>query len=142
MSPSRRSTVRPAPRRGRARGFTLMEVIMALSIMAGSLLAMAMYVRTLTKTTTDTTVRTMANDLVNQRIETIKGWRVYTTLVSTYNGTSETWASPNPYVGFTRTTAAVRTGPNATADYVTVTVTVSGRGLSSPAKTTTIIAAF
>lgn len=135
-------TAHPQSRSRSRRGFTLMEVIMALSILGGSLLAMAMYVRTLTKSTTDTTVRTMANDLVNQRIETIKGWRVYSTLVSTYNGTTETWASPSPYVGFTRRTYAVQTGPSGTADYITVTVTVTGRGLQSTAKTTTIIAAF
>jgi prepilin-type N-terminal cleavage/methylation domain-containing protein len=129
------------PRRLRA-GFTLIEVILALSILGGSLLGMAVFVRNFTKATTDTTVRTLANDLVNARIEAVKAWRVYSTLVATYHNTSETWAATNIYTGFTRRTYAVRTGPNATADYITVTVTVTGRGLSTTAKTTTIIAAF
>jgi prepilin-type N-terminal cleavage/methylation domain-containing protein len=133
--------MRRAPRRRRV-GFTLIEVMLALSILAGSLLGMAMFVRNFTKATTDTTVRTLANDLVNSRIEAAKSWRVYATLVATYNNTTETWASTNMYTGFTRKTYAVRTGPSTTADYVTVTVTVTGRGLTSTAKTTTIIAAF
>lgn len=131
------------PRRLRA-GFTLIEVMLALSILGGSLLGMAAFVRNFTKATTDTTVRTLANDLVNSRIEAVKGWRTYSTLVATYHNTTETWASTTVYTGFTRRTYAVRTGSLAstTSDYVTVTVTVTGRGLTSTAKTTTIIAAF
>jgi prepilin-type N-terminal cleavage/methylation domain-containing protein len=133
------------PRRTRRRwrpGFTLIEIILALSILGGSLLGMAVFVRNFTKSTTDTTVRTLANDLVNARIEAVKSWRVYSTLVSTYHNTAETFASPSPYVGFTRRTYAVRTGPSTTADYIAVTVTVTGRGLTTTAKTTTIIASF
>ncbi len=137
----RRRPLMTAARRRRA-GFTLVEIILALSILAGSLLGMAMFVRNFTKSTTDTTVRTLANDLVNSRVEAVKGWRVYSTMVATFNATTETWATTNMYTGFTRRTYAVRTGPSATADYVTVTVTVTGRGLTSTAKTTTIIAAF
>lgn len=132
---------RHLPRRLRA-GFTLIEVIIALSILGGSLLGMAAFVRNFTKATTDTTVRTLANDLVNARVEAVKGWRVYTTLVATFHGTTETYASTSPYTGFTRRTYAVRTGPTTTADYITVTVTVTGRGLSTTAKTTTVIASF
>jgi len=130
-----------APRR-RRRAFTLVEIILALSILGGSLLGMAVFVRNFTKTTTDTTVRTLANDLVNARIEEVKGWRVYSTLVATFHNTATTYASPSPYVGFTRRTYAVRTGPSGTADHITVTVTVTGRGLTSTAQTTTIIARF
>ncbi|MCX5760739.1 MAG: prepilin-type N-terminal cleavage/methylation domain-containing protein [Gemmatimonadetes bacterium] len=137
----RRRPLMSASRRRRA-GFTLIEIILALSILAGSLLGMAMFVRNFTKATTDTTVRTLANDLVNARVEAVKGWRVYSTMVATFNATTETWATTSMYTGFTRRTYAVRTGPTATADYVTVTVTVTGRGLTSTAKTTTIIAAF
>jgi prepilin-type N-terminal cleavage/methylation domain-containing protein len=129
------------PRRRRA-GFTLIEIIIALSILAGSLLSMAMFVRNFSRSTTDTTVRTLANDLVNARIEQVKGWRVYSTIVATFDATSETWPSTNIYTGFTRKTYAVRTITANAADYVTVTVAVAGRGLSTTAKTTTIIAAF
>ena len=137
----RRRPLMSASRRRRA-GFTLIEIILALSILAGSLLGMAMFVRNFTKATTDTTVRTLANDLVNSRVEAVKGWRVYSTMVATFNATTETWSTTSMYTGFTRRTYAVRTGPTATADYITVTVTVTGRGLTSTAKTTTIIAAF
>jgi prepilin-type N-terminal cleavage/methylation domain-containing protein len=127
-------------RRVRA-GFTLVEVIIALSILAGSLLGSAVFVRNFSKATTDTTVRTLANDLVNARVEQVKQWRVYSTLVSTFNATTETWPTTNQYTGFTRRTVLLRTN-TATADHITVTVTVTGRGLSASATTSTIIAAF
>jgi len=129
------------PRRLRA-AFTLVEIVLALSILGGALLGMAVFARNFSKSTTDTTVRTLANDLVNARVEQVKGWRVYSTLVSTFHNTTETWPTTSIYTGFTRRTYAVRTNTAGAADYVTVTVTVAGRGLSSTAKTTTIIAAF
>lgn len=135
-------TKRPAFPRHRRAAFTLVEIILALSILGGSLLGMAMFVRNFTTSTTDTTVRTLANDLVNARVEQVKGWRVYSTLVSTFHSSSETWPTTSVYTGFTRRTYVVRTGPTTTADHVTVTVTVTGRGLTSTAKTTTVIAAF
>ena len=130
------------PRRVRA-GFTLIEVIIALSILGGSLLGMAAFVRNFTKATTDTTVRTLANDLVNARVEQVKGWRVYSTLVATFHNITETYTAV-PYRGFTRRTYAVRTGSLAstTTDYITITVVVSDSSSASRAKTTTIIAAF
>jgi hypothetical protein len=84
---------------------------------------------------------TVASDAGSARLETIKGWRVYGTLVATYHSTSETFTG-GPWDGLTRQTFAVRTGPTATDDFVTVTVLVSGRGLTTPVRKSTIIAAF
>jgi hypothetical protein len=69
-------------------------------------------------------------------------------LVATFNSTTETSAttSADPpmtlYPGYTRTTAAVRTGPTATADYVTVTVTVSHTPTSTTVRKSLVFAAY
>ncbi len=62
--------------------------------------------------------------------------------MTTYNNISETWTGTNAWAGFTRRTLVTRTGPTATADYVTVTVIVTGRGLNPAVRRTTAIAAF
>jgi Tfp pilus assembly protein PilV len=123
---------------------TLIEVILAIVILSGAMLGLANFGRKFQHQTSDSTSQTLASDLATQRLEQIKGWRVYSTLASTFNGVSETFASDATYRGFTRTTAAVRCSgcPTATNDYVTVTVTVTGNTLTTAIKKTTIIAAF
>ncbi len=124
------------------RGFSLAEVIVALTILTGSLLGFAVIAQKFTRSNTDVLSRTLASEIATSRIEQIKGARNYTALVSTYNNVNESWGSPNPWAGFTRQTLVTRTGPTATADYVTVTVVVSGRGLTPAVRRTTSIAAF
>lgn len=122
-------------------GFTLVEVIVALSILAGVLIGLSDFTRRFTTATRVAASTTVASDAGSARLETIKGWRAYGTLVATYHSTSETFTG-GPWDGLTRQTFAVRTGPTATDDFVTVTVLVSGRGLTTPVRKSTIIAAF
>ena len=122
-------------------GFTLVEVIVALAILAGVLLGLSDYTRRFTQATARAAATTEASDAAAQQLEAVKGWRNYATLVATYHNASETFTS-GPWNGLTRQTFAVRTGPTATADFVTITVVVSGRGLATPLRKTTIIAAF
>lgn len=124
------------------RGYTLVEVIASLVIISGVILAMAQFSQRFTRQTTDASVEARASDLAVQQLETVKAWRVYGTLVGTFNGTAVDFAAPSPYAGLRRRTLAVRTGPSATADHVTVTVVVTGAGLPAPVRKTTIIAAF
>jgi prepilin-type N-terminal cleavage/methylation domain-containing protein len=124
------------------RGFSLVEVIVALGIMTGSLLGFAYVAQRFTRSNSDVSVRTIASDLVTTRIEQIKGTRNYTSLVTTYNNQVESWTGTDAYAGFTRRTYVTRTGPNAQNDFVTVTVEVSGRGLVPVVRRTTAIAAF
>jgi len=132
---------RSGRRRGISRtGMTLVEVIVAMAILGGAMLGLANFGRKFQHATQDASNQSLASDLATQRIEEIKGDRSYATLVSTYNGTSTTYTDVL-YKGFTRTTAVVRTGPNSTNDYVTVTVSVS-RNNSATVNKTTIIAAF
>jgi prepilin-type N-terminal cleavage/methylation domain-containing protein len=129
-------------RRGPRRGFSLVEIIVALTILTGSLLGFAMIAQRFTRSNTDVATRTLASDLATSRLEQIKGVRNYTSLVSTYNNQVETWTGTSTYNGFTRTTYATRVGPNVNDDYVTVTVVVSGRALTPVVRRTTSIAAF
>jgi prepilin-type N-terminal cleavage/methylation domain-containing protein len=124
------------------RGFSLVEIIVALTILTGSLLGFAMVAQRFTRSNTDVATRTLASDLATSRLEQIKGFRNYTTLVTTYNNQVETWTGTNAYAGFTRTTYVTRIGPNANDDYTTITVVVTGRALAPAVRRTTSIAAF
>lgn len=129
-------------RRAARRGFTLIETIVAISILTGALLGMAVFVKNFTRSTTNSSNRVLANDLVNARIEEIKGWRVYSTLVTTFNATTTTYGTGSIYRGFTRRTFVTRTNTANVHDYVTVTVRVTGRSLPATVSSTTIIARF
>lgn len=124
------------------RGFSLVEVIVALVILSGVLLAMTDFTRQFTRQTTDSATTSRASDVAVQQLETVKAWRSYATIVSTYHNASTSFVAGTPYAGLTRQTLVVRTGPSATADFVTVTVVVTGAGLSAPLRRSTIIAAF
>ena len=126
------------------RGMTLIEVILAVVILSGAMLGLANFGRKFQHATTDATVQALAGDLAVSRLETIKAYRDYATIVSTFDGTVQTYAGDPTYTGFTRKTAAVRCAgcPNGVNDYITVTVTVTGNNLSTPLKKTTYIAAF
>lgn len=124
------------------RGFTIVEVLVAVTILGGVVLGMTEFTRRFTRSTADSAVLARASDLATEQLETVKAWRVYGTLVATYNGATATFTGDTPYRGLTRRTIVARTGPTATTDHTTVTVEVTGGGLASPVKRTTIIAAF
>lgn len=123
-------------------GFTLVEVLVAVTILGGVVLGMTEFTRRFTRATADASVVARASDLATEQLETVKAWRVYGTLVTTYHNTTATFTGASTYRGLTRQTLAVRTGPTATTDHITVTVVVTGAGLSTPVRRTTIIAAF
>jgi len=126
------------------RGMTLIEVMIAIVILSGAMLGLAKFGGKFEHTTATASDMSLASDLAVARIEQIKAFRVYTSLVATYNSTSETFPTDPVYKGFTRTTRVTRCSgcPTATNDYITVTATVSGRSLVAPIAKTTIIALF
>jgi Tfp pilus assembly protein PilV len=130
---------------------TLIEVILAVVILSGSMLGLARFGNLFQHQTSVSSNQTLASDLATQKIEEIKGYRVYTTIVATYNNVTETVFPTDSagYHGFTRLTQAVRTNVavGATAspqanDFITITVTVTGNTLTTPLKKSTIIASF
>ena len=127
-------------------GMTLIEVMIAIVILSGAMLGLAKFGGQFEHTTATSADLSLASDLATARLEQVKAFRVYSTIVSTYNNITETYATDPVYKGFTRVTKATRCNlcsPNPPAnDYTTVTVTVSGRSLVAPIAKTTIIALF
>ena len=123
------------------RGMTLIEVILAIVILSGAMLGLARFGQQFQRQTSSSSTQVLASDLATQRVETIKGWRAYSTLASTYGNTTETFVGDPVYGGFTRGTKAVQTS-TATDNYVTVTVSVSGNNLTTAIAKTTKIAKF
>ena len=123
------------------RGMTLIEVILAIVILSGAMLGLARFGQQFQRNTSTTGTQVIASDLATQRIETIKGWRNYATLVTTYGSTTETFVGDPVYGGFTRVTKAVST-LSSTDDYVTITVTITGNNLTTSIKKSTKIAKF
>ncbi|MBX7118317.1 MAG: type II secretion system GspH family protein [Gemmatimonadaceae bacterium] len=128
------------------RGMTIIEVLFAIVILAGVMLAMSRFGQAFTRAARDAANIAVASDLATARIEAIRGHATYGTLVSTFNGTSETSAgAANPpmtgHTGYVRTTAATRTQSD-TTDFVTITVTVTAPVLSRAVRKTAVIAAF
>ena len=133
-----------APSRRAPRGMTLIEVMIAIVILSGAMLGLAKFGGQFEHATATASDMSLASDLAVARVEQIKAFRTYSTLVATYNNITETYATDPVYNGFSRLTKATRCNlcPTAANDYITVTVTVSGRSLSAPISKTTIIAVF
>jgi prepilin-type N-terminal cleavage/methylation domain-containing protein len=127
----------PTPRRG----MTLIEVILAIVILSGAMLGLARFGQQFQHNTSTSGMQVIASDLATQRLETIKGFRNYASLITTYGATTETFAGDPVYGGFTRYTKTISTS-TATDDYVTVTVSVTGNNLTTPIKKSTKIAKF
>ena len=127
---------------------TLIEVIMSVMILSGVLIGLSNFTRRFQKLTNNHAALASASELATARLEALEQHRPYSTLVSTFNSTTETSATAgaNPpmtqYPGYTRTTSVVRTGPTTTDDYVTVTITVTQTGTSTTVRKSLVIAAF
>ncbi|HEY2851014.1 MAG TPA: prepilin-type N-terminal cleavage/methylation domain-containing protein [Gemmatimonadaceae bacterium] len=126
------------------RGMTLIEVMIAVVILSGVMIGLAKFGSNFEHFAATSADISIASDLATQQIELVKAYRVYSNLVATYDNATSTYTVDPVYAGFTRVTKATRcTGcPTSSNDYITVTVTVSGRSLVSPISKTTIIAAF
>ena len=124
---------------------TIIEVLFAIVILSGVLLAMSRFGQNFTRQVRYAANLALASDLAMARIDAIRGHGTYGTLVATYNGTVETSATATPPMtgsdGYTRTTRVVRTAHD-TLDYVTVTVTITALVLAKPVAKTAVIAAF
>ena len=129
--------------RGARHGMTLIEVMIAIVILSGAMLGLAKFGGQFEHTTATASDMSLASDLAVARVEQVKAFRVYATIVATYN-TTETFVGDPVYNGFSRVTKSTRCAgcPTISNDYTTVTVTVSGRSLTAPIAKTTIIAVF
>jgi prepilin-type N-terminal cleavage/methylation domain-containing protein len=123
------------------RGMTLVEVLVALVLMAGVLLAMGRFSGALAHTTGTARVTATATQLVADRLEQVKSAPRYTAVESLYVATENAIGG---YAGFSRQTIVKRIGGTATdsIDYKIVTVQVNNTAQTKPIRKTTVIAPF
>ncbi len=122
-------------------GMTLVEVMIAITILATAMLAIAAFMGKFAHAVAVSDVRNSASEIASQRLEDVKTSPRYSAIDSLYPGTVSLSA---PYVGYTLTTIVSHTGGTAPAlyDYKTVTVIVNNGRLDAPLRRSTIIAAF
>lgn len=126
---------------------TLIEVMFAIVILSGVMLALSRFGTEFSRATKTGAYIATASDLAAARLEVIRSHADYTTLITTFHGTTETSASATAspsmvgYNDFVRTTKVVASG-NAAAQYVTVTVSVSSPLLTSPVRQSLVIGVY
>jgi len=128
---------------------TIIEVLFAIVILSGVMLALSRYGQAFARATRNAANLTLASDLATSRIEAVRSHRNYATLVSTFHGVQETSSTAsNPsmtdYPGYIRSTAVQRATRD-TMDITTVTVTVTATTaalLTAPVVKTVVIARF
>jgi prepilin-type N-terminal cleavage/methylation domain-containing protein len=131
-------TARRRPRSAH-RGMTLIEVMIALSIITTSMLGLGAFLPNFMHVSAQGTILSAASDIAVTQVETIKAWPTYSTLASTFAGTVSTGLTN--CTGCTRATVITHT-LSTIADYETVSVTVSGPNILTPVEKTTVIASF
>lgn len=119
-------------------GLTLIETLIALTILTGAMLGMGTFVSRLSHSSGTGYEMSMAGDLAVARLEQVKAYPVYASLEAKFVATETGIAG---YPGFTRQTYITHTSTTR-ADYKIVTVVVTASALSTPMKKTSVIAAF
>jgi prepilin-type N-terminal cleavage/methylation domain-containing protein len=138
MTDTPRDLAPPPARSAPHRGFTLIEVMIALVILAGVVLAMGMSTTTLGKSVRDADVRNRAQSVADMQIGRARAWPTYSTLSqlagTRYNGTADGLVST--------TTVALDTAQGMNVTVVTVSVSaVSTALLPTPISRAITIAA-
>jgi len=133
--------------RMRKRGFSLVEIMVALTILMIIILGLANTTISFLHETTIDTVRVRAQSFADMRIAEVRGYPTYNNLVTTFNSTD------TPEAGFTRQTVVVRDKSATTPcsnpapgcpknDITRVTVTVTNAGLAAPISRTLAVSSF
>ncbi len=119
------------------RGFTLIEVMVAMSILAGVLLGAGKFTARFIHTTAISQVSTTASEVATERMEMITTDPSYTTLAARWAGTTTGFPG---YANMTRVTTLQRiTGVAPRRDYTVVTVRVTEPTMTAPIRLTSIV---
>jgi prepilin-type N-terminal cleavage/methylation domain-containing protein len=129
--------MRTSRRRAQRRGISLLEVMVALTILGTALIGMAEYGRRYARTNANSAMLNNALDLASARVERVKSERNYTSM----DTLATTESSIAGYPSYIRQTQIVQT-LSAQYNYKTVTVTVTHPAMPTPVKKTTAIARF
>jgi prepilin-type N-terminal cleavage/methylation domain-containing protein len=125
------------------KGLSLVEVIVAMSILGGVLLSLGAFSARLSQSTSASKIRIAAAQLAAERLEAVKSAPRYTAIESLYVAT-EPSVSFAGLPGFSRRTWVTRVGGAVTdtIDYKIVTVQVTHAQLSGNVRKTTVIAPY
>jgi Tfp pilus assembly protein PilV len=122
-------------------GLALLEVMVALTILATALIGMAEYGRRFANTNATAMTQNTALDIATDRLERVKAERNYTSM-DTLGGTHTVIVNTGGVnVSYTRTTTIVRT-LSPIIDFKTVTVTVTRPTMTVPVKKTSAVPRF
>ncbi len=118
-------------------GFTLIEVLIALTILSAIVLMMAAPASKFLSVTAKSQRRVAVTSVADAQIALVRMYPNYDSLVIKYDSTK----SNTPFPGYTRQTRVIRTGANTAGDVTRIVVTVTGPGLATPIKRYATIAA-
>ncbi len=122
------------------RGFTLIEIMIALVILTIVSVGLGKFVATFLHTVGTSTAKTVATAVAQEQLELIRADPGYATLVTNYNNL--TTAGFPGYTNMTRTVRVVRTtGATPRRDYTKVTVQVTEPTMGTPVNVTIVVAA-
>ena len=122
------------------RGMTLIEVVVAITILTGAVLGMASFIANFSRTVNAVREQERAGQLATERLEEVKSAAPYDSLAIRYAKVETSIAG---YSGLTRSTVIRRVGgPAAKMDYVVVTVDVQSPRLATAVRKTTVISQF
>jgi prepilin-type N-terminal cleavage/methylation domain-containing protein len=120
------------------RGFTLIEVMMALVILGVTLVSIARYNGQFLHTVSTSSVRTVAAEVARERIGLVDMDPSYNTLAATWGGTETGFPG---YPNMVRTTTVNRvTGTAPPRDYTLITVRVTEPTMGPAIDVTTVVA--
>ncbi len=120
------------------RGFTLIEVMLAVVILTTVLVSMARYTGQFLHTVSTSTVRTVAAEVARERISLVDMDPSYTTLAAVWAGTQTGFPG---YPQMSRITTVSRvTGAVPVRDYTVVTVRVTEPTMGQAIDVTTVVA--
>jgi len=121
------------------RGFTLIEIMIALVILALVVLGMATSTGRFIRVVAESDWQVAAIQLADDRIQTVLMDPNYAGLDTTYTATESSFPT---LTGFVRTTTISQVGGvGQTTNHKRIVVTVTGPGLSSPVKRSATVAA-
>ena len=121
------------------RGMSMIEVVVAVMILGGALLSMGMFITNFSRATRSTGSRALGGQLVSARLESIKTWNNYYTIISQF-----TLTELNVLPGYTRQTYTKQIGGSKLSkqDHILVTVAVYGKAIPDTIKNTIAIPRF
>ena len=126
------------PTRQSEGGFTLIEVLLAVTMLATLTLALMSNSAKMIRGVTDDRTRTLAATAADERIARVRVWPNYATLEATFVAVENN----TPLPGWTRTTTMTRTGTSGGVnDFKRATVVVTGPGLPVPISRSVALAA-